>query len=170
MQTTSDWTTVRIVGAKVTRPLRVASSGKVLQADFDGSQFVLTQSLPDANAGRSVTVTFDLLLSGITARSTVSARIERGDLGKTTVTLYNYLRQRPVQVASTTSSLITGNPEPHHRALAGAARHDVAGRRLFPRPTPHGRRTCRSDSPRCGMRQTRHASSDAGAVWRTYDR
>jgi glycoprotein endo-alpha-1,2-mannosidase len=110
IQTTSDWTTLRIGGATVTRPLRVAISGKTVQAHFDGSQFVLTQSLSDANAGRSVTVTFDLLLGGITTRSAVSARIERGNIGKTTVTLYNYLHQRPVQVASTTWSGITSGP------------------------------------------------------------
>jgi hypothetical protein len=100
---------VRFVGATVVRPARVGVSGTVQDAGTDGEFFGLSQAIERAEAGRRVSVTFDLLFSGLAAGTTLRLEIQRGNLGSTTVALYNYLGDEPVLVRSVSWDGVTGD-------------------------------------------------------------
>jgi hypothetical protein len=101
IQTTANWTTVQVSGATLERPTLVSLSGATTIASYDGEQFALNQPLTAAEAGKAVAMTWDVLVSGVTAASTLTIEIERGSIGTTTVTLDNYLGTQPVAVEST---------------------------------------------------------------------
>jgi len=112
IQTTADWTTVEVKGATLTGLNRVSLTGSTTRADYADGQFALNQPLDAAQAGKAVSMTWDVLISGATADSTLTVEIERGDLGATTVTLYNYLGAQPVAVESTTWAGLSGGLNP----------------------------------------------------------
>ena len=109
VHTTSGWTDVRVSGAVLARPQRVGVTGTADYATYDGARFSLGQPLDAARAGRAVSMTWDLRVSGVTADSSLTVEIERGNLGATTVTLYNYLADQPVAVESTTWDGLAGD-------------------------------------------------------------
>jgi len=109
IETTADWTTVRIGGALVTAPRVVARSGSPTDASFDGTVFALGQPLADASADQSVGVTWEVRLAGLSPSSTFTVEIERGDLGGTTVTLYSCIGTTPVAVESVAWSGVVGD-------------------------------------------------------------
>jgi hypothetical protein len=115
IQTTADWTSVRVRGATLIALDRSGVTGATTNASFDGTQFSLNQPLTAAEAGKAVSMTWDVLISGATADSTLTVEIERGSIGATTVTLYNYLGAQPIAVESTTWAGMSGsaglNPE-----------------------------------------------------------
>ena len=105
LTTTSDWTTLHIIdnGRRRKpvwiRPERVSVSNSVTTAELEaGDRFILTQSLEDANVGKDVEMTWDVLLTHIPAEDDLILQIERGNLGKTQVTIFNYLGETPVEV------------------------------------------------------------------------
>ncbi len=98
--TTSDWTTFSIVsGGTWSRPELVSASPGLTQAGVeDGNRFVLMQPLADGENGMQVQMTWDLVLSGLDPTGNLVLDIDRGDLGGTYLTVFNYLGDTPVAV------------------------------------------------------------------------
>lgn len=109
MTTSSDWTTLNIVsGGTWMRPTRVSVSDSATAANIEaGDRFVLMQPLQDANAGKQVQMTWDVLLTGLDPAGNLVLEIDRGNLGATQVTIYNYNGVDPVQVKAFNWSGIT---------------------------------------------------------------
>jgi len=112
VQTTADWTTVRVSGATLTGLDDVGSTGAPTIASYDNGVFALNQPLTAAEAGRAVSMTWVVQLSDVSPGSTLTVEIERGNLGATTVTLSNYLGAQPVAVESTTWAGLSGGLNP----------------------------------------------------------
>ena len=98
--TTSDWTTLNVVnGGAWSRPERVSTSDSAVTAGMEtGDRFVLTQSLAEANAGKEVEMTWDVLLTNLAPGQDLVLQIDRGNIGKTQVTIYNYMGSIPIEV------------------------------------------------------------------------
>ena len=103
--TTSDWTTLEVLenGARVNpawiRPERVSASDSVSTAALEaGDRFLLTQPLAEANTGKEVEMTWDVKLTNLSPADDLVLQIDRGNIGKTQVTIYNYLGETPVEV------------------------------------------------------------------------
>ncbi|HUH99372.1 MAG TPA: hypothetical protein VLZ89_18575 [Anaerolineales bacterium] len=114
--TTSDWTTVAAIsGGRWTRPEMVAASQTAAQSTLDDQgRFALLQPLADANAGKSVEMTWDVSLAGLDPGGTLILEIDRGDLGSTQLTIYNYVGNSPVPVKTFRWSGITRGRNPDH--------------------------------------------------------
>ena len=102
ISTTSDWTTLNIVnGGAWIRPEFVSASGSATTAGIEaGDRFLLTQALADANAGKEVEMIWDVMLTEIATGYDLTLQIDRGNIGKTQVTIFNYLGETPVEVKS----------------------------------------------------------------------
>ena len=99
MVTSSDWTTFSLVGgATWMRPMVVMASPETDYAGPDGSRFALTQSLARGEAGETVEIWVDIMLTGIEAGEPLVFEIERGHLGSTRVDLMRYQGGKPVVV------------------------------------------------------------------------
>jgi hypothetical protein len=96
--TTSDWTTLEASnGGAWMRPERVSASTTSTAADLEsGDRFILAQSLEDANAGKEVEMVWDVLLTGLLPGRDLTLQIDRGQIGKTRVVIYNYTGSEPV--------------------------------------------------------------------------
>src|SRR6185295_18371975 len=97
---TSDWTTLYILnGGRWIRPERVLAGDSAATGGMEaGDRFILTQSLSDANAGREVEMTWDVILTDLVAGKDFILQIDRGNIGRTQVTIYNYIGSTPVEV------------------------------------------------------------------------
>jgi hypothetical protein len=98
--TTSDWTTLNIVGGGVwLRPELISTSADSANAvmEADG-RFALLQPLADAEKGMQVEMTWDLLLSGMDPAGNLVLNIDRGNIGQTSVTIFNYLGDTPTAI------------------------------------------------------------------------
>ncbi len=102
ISTTSDWTTVSLLdGGQWFHPALVSSSEGVTQAGFEnGDSFILAQSLEDAQNGKQVEMTWDLDLAGLQPGGSLRLQIDRGSLGATQVSVYNYLGEQPVLIST----------------------------------------------------------------------
>ena len=109
VSTTSDWTTLNIVsGGTWTRPERITASDSITQAAMEaGNRFILTQSLADANAGKEIEMTWDVALTGLANGQNLTLQIDRGNIGKTQVTIYNYVGSTPVVAKTFEWDLVT---------------------------------------------------------------
>ena len=114
--TTSDWTTVNVVsGGAWMRPERISASDSATSAGMEaGDRLALLQPLADANSGKSVEMTWDVLITGLDPSGNLILEIDRGNLGSTQVTIYNYVGKSPVQVKNFNWSGITSGRNPDH--------------------------------------------------------
>jgi hypothetical protein len=98
--TTSDWTTLDVLsGGAWSRPERVSVSPSATLAGMEeGDRFVLMQSIEDASAGKQVEMIWDVELADLTAGQDLILQIERGNIGATQVTVYNYTGSTPVEL------------------------------------------------------------------------
>ena len=98
--TTSDWTTLNVVsGGAWIRPELISAAPGLVHADMEaGDRFVLMQSLADAESGKRVQMTCDVEFSGLDPAGTLILEIDRGNLGASQVTIFNYLGDTPVSV------------------------------------------------------------------------
>jgi hypothetical protein len=98
--TTSDWTTLNVVsGGTWLRPELVSSSPGPANASIEnGDHFLLTQPVADAENNMQVQMTWDMLLSGLDPTGNLVLDIDRGNLGGTYVTVFNYLGNSPVAI------------------------------------------------------------------------
>ncbi len=118
LATSSDWTTLGILkGGSWLRPSRVSVSDTATIANIDNGRMNLNQSLQDAKAGKQVQITWDILLSDLQPGQDLVLEIERGNLGKTTLTVFNYLGSSPVQVKSFEWQNITGGRNAYQAVL-----------------------------------------------------
>jgi hypothetical protein len=95
--TTSDWTTLDIVsGGTWLRPELISTSADSTNAVMEaGGRFALLQPLAEAEKGVQVEMTWDLLLSGLDPAGNLVLNIDRGNIGQTSVTIFNYLGDTP---------------------------------------------------------------------------
>lgn len=101
LTTTSDWTTFNLIdGGTWLRPSLVSASDEATDAWLDQGRFVLTQPLARAEAGGTVEMVADILLSEVQDGGTLVFEIERGHLGSTQVEVFNYLGAEPVLVST----------------------------------------------------------------------
>jgi hypothetical protein len=119
IMTTSDWTTLDIVsGGTWVRPELVSASSSKLTADLEaGDRFVLAQSLADAGAGNQVEMIWDVLLTNLAPGQELTLQIDRGNIGKTQVTVFNYLGATPIEVKSFVWDRVTSERNSHQIAV-----------------------------------------------------
>jgi hypothetical protein len=103
-----DWSVVRISGARFSHPVLVEVVGETEAADFDGEVFGLSQPGGAAEAGKMVSMTWDVLVEGVTSASTLTVEIMPGAVGTTTVILYNARGDQPFAVRAINWSGYTG--------------------------------------------------------------
>ena len=97
------------------RPQMIEASSTATQAGFnDQGRLGLLQSLDDANSGKSVRMSWDVLLTGLDPSGNLILEIDRGDLGSTQVTIYNYVGNAPIQVKVFNWSGVTSGRNPDH--------------------------------------------------------
>ena len=118
--TTSDWTTLDILenGRRIKpawiRPERVSVSESAVAAGFEaGDRLLLTQSLSDANAGKEVQMTWDVMLTYAATGYDLILQIDRGDIGKTQVSIYNFLGEVPIEVKTVEWDQVTTERNSH---------------------------------------------------------
>jgi len=113
--TTSDWTTLNAVsGGAWISPERVSASDSAIMAGMEaGDRFLLTQSLADANAGKEVEMTWDVMLTNLSADQGLILQIDRGNIGKTQVTIYNNIGSTPVEVQTFEWNQVTTGRNSH---------------------------------------------------------
>jgi hypothetical protein len=99
--TSSDWTAFGLVGgATWLRPSVVSASAAATYAGPEEARFLLTQSLARANAGKTVEMVVDILVTGTKKGKPLVLEIERGHLGSTTVELSSYRGTKLVVIAT----------------------------------------------------------------------
>ncbi len=115
IKTTSDWTTLNILnGGYWVRPLLISADRAATRAGFEsGDHLILTQSRDAANAGQDVQATWDIDLAGLAPGGTLSLQIDRGNIGSTTVTVYNYVGSDPVSIGVFTWAGVTTGRNSH---------------------------------------------------------
>ena len=98
--TTSDWTTLNVVnGGAWIRPERISTSASATTAGMEaGDRLLLTQSLAEANAGKEVEMIWEVRLTNLVAGQDLTVQIDRGNIGKTQITIYNYTGSTPVEI------------------------------------------------------------------------
>jgi hypothetical protein len=117
--TTSDWTTLDLVsgGAWVGAELVSASPSSLTASMEDGDRFLLTQSLDDANAGNQVEMNWDVSLTSLASGQDLVFQIDRGNMGKTQVIIYNYLNETLVEVKTFEWSQVTSGRNSHQISI-----------------------------------------------------
>jgi glycoprotein endo-alpha-1,2-mannosidase len=124
--TTSDWTTLDILdnGARIKpvwiRPERVSASDSATAAELEaGDRLLLTQSLEDAQVGKEVEMTWDVMVTPVPDSTyyDLILQIDRGDIGKTQVTVFNYLGETPIEVQTFEWDQVTSERNSHQIAI-----------------------------------------------------
>lgn len=120
--TTSDWTTLELISGGVWFGAElVSASPSALTASLEArDRFVLTQSLDDANVATRVEMTWDVSLTGLESGQDLILQIDRGNLGKTQVTILNYLGETPTEVKSFEWDQVTGDRNSHQITVPSA--------------------------------------------------
>ena len=94
-------------------PELVSADTGIVQAGMEaGDHFLLSQSLADAESGKQVQMTWDVQFSGLDPAGTLILEIDRGNLGATEVTIFNYLGDTPVAVKTFRWSGVTSGRNP----------------------------------------------------------
>jgi hypothetical protein len=101
MQTTSDWTDLKITnGAIWHNPHVVSTSGGVIEAGLFDGRFSLQQPIDLAESSNSIEVIFEIQVREVEDGNQVVFEIERGGLGMTWIELYQYLEEEWIMVDS----------------------------------------------------------------------
>lgn len=100
--TTSDWATVDLKsGGTLINPELVSASPEAINLGANGNHFSVGQPIARANSGASVQLVMDVYLSALQAGAPLQFVIESGAIGDTTIKLFNYLHNSPVEVNTT---------------------------------------------------------------------
>ena len=100
--TSSDWATLDLKsGGTLTNPGLVSVSSDAINLGADGNHFSIGQPIARANSGASVELVVDAYLTGLQAGIPLEFEIESGAIGYTTIKLFNYLQDSPVEVNTT---------------------------------------------------------------------
>ena len=126
--TTSDWTTLNVLsGGTWLRPELVSADPGLVRSDMEnGDQLLLAQSLADAQAGKRVQMTWDVQFSGLDPASKLVLEIDRGDIGSTQVTVYNYLGNTPVPVKTFRWGGVTNGRNPFNAEIPASSLLNLA--------------------------------------------
>lgn len=96
--TTSDWVTVNLKsGGMLINPQLASSSPEATNLGVNGNRFSINQTIARANSGASVELAVDVYLSALQAGAPLQFVMESGAVGSTTVKLFNYRRDSPVE-------------------------------------------------------------------------
>jgi len=117
--TTSDWTTLHVIsGGAWLRPELVSADPGLVNSNMEnGDQLLLEQSLADAQAGKQVQMTWDVQFSGLDPAKKLVLEIDRGDIGFTQVTVFNYLGDTPVAVKAFRWGGVTSDRNPFNAEI-----------------------------------------------------
>jgi hypothetical protein len=97
--TSSDWSTFDLKsGGTLVNPELVSVSPEAVNLGANGNQFSIGQPITRANSGASVELVVDVYLSDLQAGVPLQFVMESGAIGRTTVKLFNYLQDAPVEV------------------------------------------------------------------------
>jgi hypothetical protein len=115
LATTSDWTDLFLVsGSTWLRHDPISASEEATTAEVYDNQFILDQPLSRAQAGESVEMIVEVLLSAPDSAGPVVFRIERGDIGSTRVEISRVVEQEWVVIKAFNWSEITGDGKNSH--------------------------------------------------------
>ncbi len=102
MTTSSDWATLNLTsGGTLANPELVSVSPEAVNLGASGNHFSIGQALARANAGASVELVVEVNLSALQAGAPLQFVIESGAIGSTTIKLFHYLDNSPVEVNTT---------------------------------------------------------------------
>ena len=102
ISTSSDWATLDLKnGGTLLNPELVSVSPEAINLGANGNHFSIGQPLAQAESGNSVELVVDVYLTDLQAGATLQFVIEGGAIGRTTVKLFNYLQESPVEVNTT---------------------------------------------------------------------
>ena len=102
MTTSSDWATLNLTsGGTLANPELVSVSPEAVNLGASGNHFSIGQALARANAGASVELVVEVALSALQAGAPLQFVIESGAIGSTTIKLFHYLDNSPVEVNTT---------------------------------------------------------------------
>jgi len=100
INTTSDWTTFRLTGGGYWYDFNVTSTSTQAQsAGLEGDSIILSQSLGQAQGGKSVELVVEALLTDLEPANPLTFEIERGHIGSTQVEISSYTEETPTVVA-----------------------------------------------------------------------
>jgi predicted amidohydrolase YtcJ len=98
--TTSDWATLTLKsGGILVNPQVVSSSTEVTNMGVSDNRFFINQTIEHANSGASVDMVVDVTLSDAQTAGQLEFVIESGAIGDTTVRLFNYLQDSPIEAS-----------------------------------------------------------------------
>ncbi len=100
INTTSDWTTFRLTGGGYWYDFNVTSASTQAQsAGLEGDSIILSQSVDQAQGGKSVELVVEALLTDLEPANPLTFEIERGHIGSTQVEISSYTEETPTVVA-----------------------------------------------------------------------
>ena len=100
INTTSDWTTFRLTGGGYWYDFNVTSASTQAQsAGLEGDSIILSQSVGQAQGGKSVELVVEALLTDLEPANPLTFEIERGHIGSTQVEISSYPEETPTVVA-----------------------------------------------------------------------
>ncbi len=96
--TSSDWATLELKsGGTLVNPRLASVSPEAFNLGANGNRFSIAQTIERANSGSNVELVVDVYLSELQAGEPLQFVIESGAIGHTTVILFNYLQDAPVE-------------------------------------------------------------------------
>jgi hypothetical protein len=99
--TTSDWAILTLnSGGLLDNPGLVSVSPEAINLGANGNRFSIGQPIARANSGSSVELVVDAYLTALQAGELLQFVIESGAIGSTTVKLFNYLQDSPIEVST----------------------------------------------------------------------
>ena len=99
--TTSDWATLTLrSGGKLVDPKVISSSSEATNLGASDNRLSINQTIQRANSGASVELVVDASLTGAQTGGQLEFVIESGAIGDTTVKLFNYLKNSPMEVST----------------------------------------------------------------------
>jgi hypothetical protein len=98
----SDWAVLELKsGGTLINAQLDSVSPEAVNLSGNGNRYSLGQSLARANAGSSVELVVDAYLTGVQAGTPLNFEIQSGAIGHSTVKLYKYVNDTPVEVNTT---------------------------------------------------------------------
>jgi len=102
MTTTSDWATLTLTRGGSLSDLEIVSASKQATGrDVNGNRISINQAIGRAESGAAVELVVDATLSDAHTGGQLEFVIESGAIGDTTIKLFNYLRDSPVEASTT---------------------------------------------------------------------
>ena len=100
INTTSDWMTFRLTKGGYWYDFNVTSaSGQAQSAGLEGDSMILSQTVGQAQEGKSVELVVEALLTDLEPANPLTFEIERGHIGSTQVEISSYTEETPTVAA-----------------------------------------------------------------------